>query len=194
MLRPSTPTFLLSYRGERVERGSGRHCSSGGASAVAMALRGERFAAGQDAPAGLRRGDFVSLVDLEAAVNRSIAPHNDEPRPSSGPSQPRSSATNSTATLNQPKEPVAASDKESPPSLPPRPVTAARGFLWYMPCRPMRGPDLEGGGLQPVRRSTGAGARPGARRVLSGARLRPSQAQPAHSCRIWRVAHQPLTT
>jgi hypothetical protein len=29
----------------------------------------------------LRRGDFASLVDLQAAINRYIAEHNDDPRP-----------------------------------------------------------------------------------------------------------------
>ena len=44
----------------------------------------------------LKRGDFRSLVDLQAAINRYIAEHNEDPRPSSGPSptpsSPRSSA------------------------------------------------------------------------------------------------------
>ena len=29
----------------------------------------------------LRRGDFTSIVDLQAAINRYIAEHNDSPRP-----------------------------------------------------------------------------------------------------------------
>ena len=29
----------------------------------------------------LRRGDFISLIDLQAAIKRYIAEHNDDPRP-----------------------------------------------------------------------------------------------------------------
>ncbi len=52
----------------------------------------------------LRRGDFRSVVDLQAAINRSIVDHNEVRVPSSGPSPPKPSSEEPIATLNQPNE------------------------------------------------------------------------------------------
>ena len=42
----------------------------------------------------LKRGSFPSIVDLQAAINRYIAEHNDAPRPSPGPRPPARSLLN----------------------------------------------------------------------------------------------------
>ena len=54
----------------------------------------------------LRRGDFISLVDLQGAIKRYIAEHNNDPVPSSGRNRPSSSLTRSNATLNHLNESV----------------------------------------------------------------------------------------
>jgi len=54
----------------------------------------------------IRRGVFRSVVDLQAAINRYINEHNDDPSRSSGPNPPSSSSTSYIACLHLPSESV----------------------------------------------------------------------------------------
>ena len=48
----------------------------------------------------LRRGVFRSVADLQAAVNRYLKEHNNDPKPSSGPNPPTTSSQKPVASLN----------------------------------------------------------------------------------------------
>ncbi len=54
----------------------------------------------------LKRGDFASITDLQAAINRYIAHHKTAHLPSCGPRAPKPSSTSSIGTLHLPNEAV----------------------------------------------------------------------------------------
>jgi hypothetical protein len=47
----------------------------------------------------IRRGVFHSIIDLQAAINRFLKQHNDDPKPFSGPNRSKSSSPNSAGCL-----------------------------------------------------------------------------------------------